>query len=211
MENKNSYGFRNGFSENAVITAENVKDFGEVIAITALKKVMVYTGKSLGKLYAGLIHDVFDYKDVSDTYSDGYDIAGEAICFLCGHIGKRLEDEFKTDRKGRVITIKQACYRDVFNFIDKQRMHIYNTESYDNLTYHEEPYVDFKDNQDKDYSTIDKIIKRMHLSQGQLDTLNCYMAGMTFVEIAQFLSVNLSTVWRRRLQLQQKYIATCGN
>ncbi|MEG1669376.1 hypothetical protein, partial [Chryseobacterium sp.] len=93
------------------ITADNVKDLGEAIAIHALKITMAYSGKALDDLYRGLVHDTFDYKPIDEPYSDGYDIASEAICFLCGHIGQDLSDEFKTDKKGRIITIRHACYR----------------------------------------------------------------------------------------------------
>lgn len=217
MENKifKSSELMNRFSNNAVITAENVKDFGEVIAISALKEVMAYSGKCLDDLYAGLVHDVFDYKSVNDTYSDGYDLAQTAICFLCGHIGERLNDKIKTDKNGHIVTVKQACYREVYHNIDDLRGNIYNTVSYENLTVREEPYIEFDENKEEtDSDYIDNAIIKMNLNKGQIETLNCYMAGMTFVEIAQFLSVNLSTVWRRRLQLQQKYndcIAIYGN
>ena len=33
---------------------------------------------------------------------------------------------------------------------------------------------------------------------------------MSFNEIAELLAVNLSTIWRRRQQLQQKYVAVYG-
>ena len=46
----------------------------------------------------------------------------------------------------------------------------------------------------------------MNLKQGELDTLNCYMAGMTYCEIARFLDVNFSTIYRRKLSLQKKYM-----
>ena len=46
----------------------------------------------------------------------------------------------------------------------------------------------------------------MHLKQGEQETLDCYMAGMTYFDIAKFLSVNSSTIWRRRMSLQKKYL-----
>ena len=42
-------------------------------------------------------------------YSDWYDIAQEAMLFLCQHMGKRLDDVYYT-KTGRRITIKQACF-----------------------------------------------------------------------------------------------------
>lgn len=189
-----------------VITAENVKKTGEIIAISAMKKVMGFCNNSLDDLYAGLVHDVFDYKPIDEPYSDGYDIACEAIAFLCEHIGDTLDKVVKTDKKGRDISVQWACYRVVFNYIEKQKCHIYFSTSLQSIPKNQEPTVDFdpievEDGNDK----LDATIERMNLNKGQLETLNCYMAGMGFVEIAELLAVNLATVWRRRQQLQQKY------
>lgn len=60
--------------------------------------------KSLDDLYRGLVHDTYDGKTIDEQYSDGYDIAQEAICFLCGYIGKSLNEECITDKKGRLET-----------------------------------------------------------------------------------------------------------
>ena len=194
------------------ITKENVRKIGEMIAIHAMKITMAYSGKALDDLYAGLIHDVFDYKPIDEPYSDGYDIASEAIRFLCGHIRQSLEDELKTDKKGRVITIRHACYRVCYNYIEHQRRNIYNTTSYNSFIDGEEPSfeIDYDQEKENDRELLDTLIENMNLSQGQLDTLNCYMAGMSFNEIAELLAVNLSTVWRRRQQLQLRYTAVYG-
>ncbi|HCX94069.1 MAG TPA: hypothetical protein DHH42_00020 [Clostridiales bacterium] len=55
---------------------------------------------------------------------------------------------------------------------------------------------------------FDTLISKMNLKQGELDTLNCYMAGMTYCDIARFLDVNFSTIYRSRMSLQRKYIIT---
>lgn len=201
MENKS---FKKEYLNNVVITAENVKDFGEIIAITAMKKVMAYSGKSLDDLYAGLIHDVFDYKPIDEPYSDGYDIAMEAITFLCGYIGKRLNDEIMS-KFDKPVTIKQACYRTLYTYLDKERCIIYHSKSLDNMSRAEEPSVETEQQTETDYTIYDTIIAQMGLTKGQIETLNCYMAGMGFVDIAEYLQVNLSTVWRRRKQMQQIY------
>ena len=39
----------------------------------------------------------------------------------------------------------------------------------------------------------------------ETETLNYYMAGLGFVEIAQMQNVNNTTVWRRRKSIQKKY------
>ena len=75
----------------------------------------------------------------------------------------------------------------------------------ENLT--RDPYEDFNEDVEQDYAAVDSIIDRMHLTKGEYETLCCYMGGMQFVEIARFLSVQCSTVWRRRMAIQKKYLA----
>lgn len=70
-----------------------------------------------------------------------------------------------------------------------------------------DPYGDFNVDTEQDYTAVDETIKRMHLTKGEYETLCCYMGGMQFVEIARFLSVQCSTVWRRRMAIQKKYLA----
>ncbi|MEG1662854.1 MAG: hypothetical protein RR338_02610, partial [Clostridia bacterium] len=70
--------------------------------------------------------------------------------------------------------------------------------------------LDCEQEKENNNEILDTLIDNMDLNQGQLDTLNCYMAGMTFTEIAELLAVNLSTVWRRHRQLQQRYTAVYG-
>lgn len=116
------------------------------------------------------------------------------------------------DKKGRVITIRTACYREVYKYIEHQRGHIYNTYPINELLDGEEPSCDFEEQQEKenDYNILESLISQMNLNKGELETLNCYMAGMGFTEMAKILAVNLSTIWRRRQQLQQKYVVAFG-
>ena len=191
--------------ENVKITKENVQRLGELIAVRALKTVAVHSDNRMVYLYKGLLRDVYhSYKDVNDTYSDGYDIAQTAICFLCGFIGKTLGDAYKINKYGKIVTIKRACYTEVNKHIYRLSKPIYNTISYDNPDT-KDPSEEFDGNETKDGSAVEDLISKMNLTEGLKETLNCYMGGMTFVEIAKFLSVNLSTVWHRRIQLQQIY------
>ena len=52
----------------------------------------------------------------------------------------------------------------------------------------------------------DTIIGKMQLTIAETETLNYYMAGLGFVEIAQMQNVNNTTVWRRRKSIQKKYL-----
>ena len=112
-----------------VISAENVQKMGEVIALTCIKTVIVRSGKDLHYLYKGLLRDMNRSKDDLSPFSNAYDIAQEAMLFLCQHIGKKLGDNYTT-KYGKVVTIKSACYRCADNYLQKQyTRHIANTVS----------------------------------------------------------------------------------
>lgn len=105
--------------DNVVITADNIKKIGELIALLTIRTVMCRSGKDLYRLYDGLINDCNKSNESLDEYSDGYDIAQTAMLFLCENIGKRLGDNYTTSR-GNVISIKQACFRFTDRYLDKQ-------------------------------------------------------------------------------------------
>ena len=92
-----------------VISAENVQRMGEVIALCAIKTVIVRGGKDLHNLYKGMLRDINRADNDMSRYSNGYEIAQEAMLFLCQHMGKRLDDVYYT-KTGRKIIIKQACF-----------------------------------------------------------------------------------------------------
>lgn len=102
--------FQKGVLDNEkVISAENVQRMGEVIALCAIKTVIVRGGKDLHNLYKGLLRDINRADDDMSRYSDGYEIAQEAMLFLCQHMGKSLDDAYHTKTR-RKITIKQVCF-----------------------------------------------------------------------------------------------------
>lgn len=115
--------------KDMVISAENVQKMGEVIALTCIKTVIIRSGKDLRGLYNGILHDMNRTKDDLSPFSNAYDIAQEAMLFLCQHIGKKLGDNYTT-KYGKVVTIKSACYRCADNYLQKQyTRHIANTVS----------------------------------------------------------------------------------
>lgn len=120
--------------DDVVITQDNNLRIGEIIAVATIKTVMCRSGKNLYWLYDGLIQDCKRRADVNHIYSDGYDIAQTAALFLCEHIGKQLGDTYIT-ACGKVITIKQACFRFVDRYLDKQytRHLAYTTVTDDNV------------------------------------------------------------------------------
>lgn len=88
--------------EETRITSENIQELGEVIGLVEISTVMDKGGHNLYWLYNGLYRDMNRQPGFQDHYSEGYDIAQEAIAFLCEHIGERLGDPYVT-RLGKKI------------------------------------------------------------------------------------------------------------
>ena len=188
-----------------VISAENVQKMGEVIALTCIKTVIVRSGKDLHYLYKGLLRDMNRSKDDYSPFSNAYDLAQEAMLFLCQHMGKRLDDVYvtKTDRK---ITIKQACFRYTDRYLDKQ----YTRYTASTVSLNEKIATTLEtmpDNEQKnDYTAFDGLISKMKLTAVEYETLSILMAGFTMLQIGKILNVNRSTIWRRQNSIRKKYL-----
>ena len=70
-------------NENVRITYENVQHIGKCIALSAIKKMMRFAHhpRSLDKLYAGLVEDIYSNRGYNTTFSDGYDC--KSSCKIC--------------------------------------------------------------------------------------------------------------------------------
>ena len=67
------------------------------------------------------------------------------------------------------------------------------------------------DEQKNDYTAVDGLIAKMKLTAVEYETLCAYMAGLTYLEVTRLLNVNRTTIWRRRMNLQRKYVLTINN
>ena len=83
------------------------------------------------------------------------------------------------------------------------------TESMDALPRSREPFTEFE-REKADYSKHDDLMAKLRLTKGEKEAIECYVAGISFMEQAKLLSVNLSTIWRRRKSAQTKYLAIAG-
>lgn len=193
--------------DDIVIAADNIKKIGELIAVLTIRTVMCRSGKDLYRLYDGLIKDCNKSNNSLDEYSDGYDIAQTAMLFLCEHIGKRLCDNYTTTR-GNVISIRQACFRFTDRYLDKQftRHLTHTTAISDSVASSRITFID--DESNNDYTAVDALIERMHLTQGEYAVLCAYMSGLTYLEATNLLNVNRTTIWRRRTRIQEKFLCT---
>ena len=189
-------------SEN--ISFENVQLMGELITLKTLRGRYAYARHSLEWLYVGLVKDLNRSNNPAHTFSDAYDLVQTAICFLCEFIGKSLNDVYMI-KNGQEITIKRAVYMLVGHHIDRIRRNINRSRDIDD--YAEKLSVDNEYYKEKDFTEVDNKIELLNLKPRDRTVLDCYMAGMTCHEIAEFLDIDRTTVWRRRQRAQVKYKA----
>ena len=187
-----------------IISFENVQQMGEMIALKTLRGRYAYARQTLEWLYVGFVKDLNRSNDSHHVFSDAYDLAQTAICFLCEFVGKELTDVY-TIKNGKVITIKQATYTLVSRYVDRMRRHNYRACDIDN--YAEALSVEIDHYEEKDYTEVDNKVELLNLKPRDRAVLDCYFAGMTCCEIAEFLDIDRVTVWRRRQRAQVKYKA----
>ena len=186
------------------ISFENVQLMSEMITLKTLRGRYAYSRQGLDWLYVGLVKDLNRSNDTEHVFSDAYDFVQNAVYFLCEFVGKKLTDVY-TVKNGQEITIKQATYSLVGRNIDRMSRHI--TRHCGINEYTEELSVEIDHYEEKDYTEVDKKIELLNLKPRDRVVLDCYFAGMTCNEIAEFLDISRITVWRRRTRAQVKYKA----
>ncbi len=190
-------------SDDVVITHENVKTLGEKIALCATKNARRFAYGKIDVLYAKLQHDIFH----KNTFSDGYDIAQEAICFLCSYIGHKLGEICVPNIHKKLDNIRMGCFKHIYAYLRKERK-VIEQENIENCI--------IKVDEDclktpEDYARVRKIIKQLNLTKAELETLYCFYNQMTYTNITEFLHIDRRTVARRKKKIQEKYVLAFGN
>ena len=193
-------------NENVRITTENVRYLSERIALSAVKNMMRYIGHrpALEKLYHGLVADIFHHKDYTTTFSDGYDLASEVVCFLCDYLGHELDDMICHNKRGQIRSIRYASIGYALRYIEKTYLYTNRTISMEECA-PSETSVGFE-TEAEDTAKADAIIRQMRLTAAEEETVQYYLSGHGFVAIAKLQNVNNVTVWRRRKRIQRKYL-----
>ena len=200
-----------------VISSENVKLMGEMIALQALRTVKKFDMKVADKLYIGLIKDLHHMREIDYIVSDGYDIAQTAICFLYQFVGHSTNEIYGNDRKGKEITIKLACYREVDHFIRllRNRPDRRGTivESIDFTNYKALPAdpINCFEQEQTDYGKYDELVEMLQLSALELAILNCYMSGMGQSQVCAELGIGRGTINHRKASIRQRYYNLYGS
>ena len=194
------------------ISDSNVKLMGEMIALQALRNVMPYDFEVVSKLYNGLVKDLNRLSEIDYTITDGYDYAQTAICFLYQFKGMYVDDIYGKDKAGKYISIKTACYRAV----DKELLHFRRKIAHNrqiDFGHNKRDIADPRDcfaDKNADYAKADKLLKDLHLTEPEIQTLNCYMNGMKQSEAAAALGITIFGVKYRKLRIRQKYAMYIG-
>jgi hypothetical protein len=206
---RNTYLDRYSTDLERVITAENVQDLGESIALCTLKHLSTYRGINFEYLYFGLVRDIHRKGDISRPLSDGYDFAQTAMCFLYEYIGLPL-GTIITDRLKHKVTIRHACYSLLANMMYRKYMCRYmefGLRPTDKVKT-AEPFEE--NNTEASHDRVEEIIDGMRLNNRQKTILDFYMEGFGVSEISRRMNIETSTVWRNRIKLQMKYVAFMG-
>ena len=193
-----------------VISAENVKLMGEMIALQALRTHKKFDMKVADRLYIGLIKDLHHMCEIDYIVSDGYDVSQTAICFLYQFI--TVHEIYGKDRKGNEISIKLACYREIDGELMRLRRKAEKTDYIDFTDYKALPMdpVNCFEQEQTDYSKYDTIVEALQLSTLELAILNCYMNGMMQSEVCAELGIGRGTIYHRKVSIRQRYCNLYG-
>ena len=194
------------------ISDDNVKLMGEMIALQALRNVMPYDFEVVSKLYNGLVKDLNRISQIDYTITDGYDYAQLAICFLYQFKGMYVNDIYGKDKAGKYITVKTACYRAVDKELLYFRRKIARNRQID-FGHNKRDIADPRDcfaDKDEDYAKAEALIEKLHLTEAEIETVNCYMSGMKQSEAAFALGITIFGVKYRKLRIRQKYALYAG-
>ena len=194
------------------ISKNNVKLMGEMIALQTLRTLKKYDWKIADKYYIGLIKDLHHMGEVDYIVSDGYDVAQTAICFLYQFIGRKVSDIYGKDRRGKEITIKLACYRELNRELKRSKRKAQKTEYIDFTDYKALPMdpVNCFEKEQTDYSKYDVLLEALQITELELAILNCYMNGMRQSEVCAELNIGRGTINHRKASIRQRYFTCFG-
>lgn len=192
------------------ISQNNVLTMAEFIALMETRFLANYMGSRMQKMYANLFADIKHKHELKHTFSNSYDLVQEGALFLCEHYGKHLSDVLFYSKKGKPITVEIACIRKMMKLINRKTSDCYRSVSLEALTPVSEPSYEIKEEVTQDYTTYDKILDSLNLTDKMRIALECRIKGLSYPEIGRVLSRAQSTVFEYFIKMRQRYIAIYG-
>ena len=203
---------KNTFNKDEVITVDNIKRIGEWAAAQVVKSNLARQGGCpfLQKLYGDIISDIYNFGVPGYSLTDAYDAAQEAIMFLFGHMGRKLNDTI-TDRKGEQTAIYIACFRVVNGYVQREQRKSHKSPYIEDLPYSMFSVPFEGEANEPDYAAVDNIIAAMNLTERQAEALSCRISGLSMKGTARALSVTIKPVYQLMYKIRAKYLKTFGN
>ena len=204
---------KSALNKKETITKENVKTMGETIAVAcARNNCTEFYSERAKKLYDGLVYDVFHNKDYNTPLSDGYDLAMEAITFLCEHIGKRLSDNTTILKYGKEkeTSILQGCFFVVSQYITKQVTYEKKSVNIESKEFTESDkclVIPTEYENINDWDKVDELIIKLQLTQEEIQLVDYRMSGKSYPEIGRLVGCANSTARARLLKIGKKYMS----
>ena len=188
--------------DETIITKENVQIIGEKIAVCAIKHAQRFAYGTLNSLYNGLIRDISYNLTLEQHFSDGYDIAQEAICYLCNFFGHKLGEICIPNIHKKMDSIRMGCFKHLYNYLRKQKKHIQTEENLDDYMFMNLTPKEVK----PCYNKVDEILNNINLTEQERIIAFYISSGVPLVKIAEFINLSLRTIRRRKVQIIQKYM-----
>lgn len=193
--------------DNVVISTDNIELLSRVIALSALKKFQSYAygvNKEICNLHKQLQYDIA-YKKESEPFTDSYDLVQEASYFLCQYIGHKLGEFHSMSRTKNRDSIRMSCFKHLFSYLRKERLHIVNTyEDNDILEYIE---TNFEiDNKHEDYTKVINLTNILCKDNLEKQIIIYLYNGVEIKNIANFLNISLDKVYKRRRKFKDRYL-----
>ncbi len=195
---------------NEEITPNNVFAMSEIIAFTETRYLIGYMGSRMQKMFADLLGDIKHKHEEKYVFSDSYDLVQEGTLYLCEHYGEHLNDVIGYSKKGKKITIRIACIKNMMKLINRKWSDNYRSISTEDLTPKNEPSIEIREAIEQDYTVYDKIVDKLNLTDNMRVALECRMAGLSYPEIGRIIGRVQSTVYEYFTKMRQRYTAIYG-
>lgn len=129
--------------------------------------------------------------------------------------GRKVSEIYGKDKRGKEITIKLACYREVDRFIDglRNRADRHGIIEYIDFTdYKALPMdpVNCFEHEQTDYTKYDALVEALQLTALELAILNCYMNGMKQSAVCFELGIGRGTINHRKASIRNRYYSLYG-
>ena len=193
---------------NEVISSKNVLEMAEILSLKETKWLTSYAGEFAIRINHKLYGDVMNKNTEGYVLSDSYDIVQTVAIFLCEHFGERLDDYYRTTKKGKEVTLKYHCYHLINRVIGTKYRRLIRDVSLEALTRKTEPRTELKTFEEDSQRAVDNVISKLELNEYYETILNCRMAGMSFPEIGRIVGRQISTVWVALNKIKTIYLNT---